>query len=170
MFPGGGREIAKFKGEQNTLRWQGRAGFARMAVEHNYPIVPAGLLGGDDVYRSLSSRGGRWEQLSLGVVQRLTGRAEMAIPLMHGIGPTLIPRPQRLYLGFAAPIETTKPARVSKDKWVATVRQKAKESLEEVLAELLDIRADDPYHNLNPLAWRTATPSPDGPLRIAHTT
>src|SRR5690349_11555557 len=31
VFPGGGREIAKFKGEENTLRWQGRSGFARIA-------------------------------------------------------------------------------------------------------------------------------------------
>jgi Tetracyclin repressor-like, C-terminal domain len=37
----------------------------------------------------------------------------MAFPVMHGIGPTLIPRPQRMYLRFAAPIDTTKPARVS---------------------------------------------------------
>lgn len=160
VFPGGGREIAKFMGEENTLRWQGRAGFARMAVEHDYPIVPAGLIGGDYVYRSMSSRGGTWERLSTRLAQRLAGRSDMAIPLMRGVGPTLIPRPQRMYLGFAAPIETTKPARVLKDEWVATVRQKTKESLEALLAELLVVRADDPYRNLNPLAWRDATPSP----------
>ena len=42
---------------------------------------------------------------------------------MHGIGPTPTPRPQRMHPRFAAPIDTTKPARVSEENWVATVKQ-----------------------------------------------
>ena len=64
VFPGGGREIAKFKGEEYTLRWEGRAGFARLSVENNYPIVPVGLVGGDDMYQSVTTREGRWGQLN----------------------------------------------------------------------------------------------------------
>lgn len=156
VFPGGGREIPKFKGEEYTLRWQGRAGFARLAVEFAYPIVPAALVGGDDVYQSLSSRGGAWERISGAVSQRLSGRSDMAAPLVRGIGPTLIPRPERMYLRFGAPIETAKPAKTPESTWVESVRQKAQEALEEDLADLLTIRADDPYRNLNPLAWRNA--------------
>jgi hypothetical protein len=81
-------------------------------------------------------------------------------PLLHGIGPTLIPRPQRMYLRFAAPIDTTKPPRVSEAKWVATIKQNTQESLEQTLADLLVIRSSDPYRELNPLAWRTATQPP----------
>ncbi|MCW2653506.1 MAG: hypothetical protein JWR32_4482 [Mycobacterium sp.] len=44
--------MPKFKGEEYTLRWQGRSGFARLSLRHNYPIVPVGLVGGDDVYQS----------------------------------------------------------------------------------------------------------------------
>lgn len=161
VFPGGGREIPKFKGEEYTLRWQGRAGFARLAVEHDYPIVPVGLVGGDDVYRSLSRRGGNWERFSVALSRRLSGPPEMAIPLQHGIGPTLIPRPQRMYLRFGAPIDATKPARVSNEKWVATVREKTQQSLEQILTDLLDVRAEDPYRHLNPLAWRQAVTPPD---------
>lgn len=157
VFPGGGREIPKFKGEENTLRWQGRAGFARLSVENDYPIVPVGLIGGDDMYRSLTTREGLWGRLSQGLAEKLSGRADMAMPLMHGIGPTLIPRPQRMYLRFSAPIETTKPARVSEAKWVDTVKQNTQDSLEQVLADLLVVRTGDPYRELNPLAWRTAT-------------
>ncbi len=157
VFPGGGREIAKYKGEEYTLLWQGRAGFARLAAEHNYPIVPAGLVGGDDVYRSLITRDSRWGRLSQGLAERLSGRSDMALPLMRGIGPTLIPRPQRMYLRFAAPIDTTKPARVSDETWVATVKQKTQQALEQTLGELLEIRSSDPYRELNPLAWRAAT-------------
>ena len=157
VFPGGGREIPKFKGEEHTLRWEGRAGFARLAVEHDYPIVPAALVGGDDVYRSFTTRDGWWGRVSQGVSERLSGRSDMAVPLICGIGPTLIPRPQRMYLRFATPIATTKPARVSGEKWVATVKQKTRESLEQTLGELVELRATDPYRELNPLTWHRAT-------------
>ncbi|MDT5195381.1 MAG: hypothetical protein QOH20_2135, partial [Mycobacterium sp.] len=160
VFPGGGREIPKFKGEEHTLRWHGRAGFARLSVENDYPIVPVGLVGGDDVYRSLTTRDGLWGRLSQGLTEKLSGRTDMALPLMHGIGPTLIPRPQRMYLRFAAPIDTTKPTRVSEEKWVVAVKQNTQEALEQTLADLLAIRDGDPYRELNPLAWRTATQPP----------
>ncbi|KWX23058.1 glycerol acyltransferase [Mycolicibacterium wolinskyi] len=157
VFPGGGREIPKFKGEQYTLRWEGRAGFARIAAEHAYPIVPVALVGGDDVYVSVTTRDHWLGRLSETVSEKLSGRTDMAMPLLRGVGPTLIPRPQRMYVRFAAPVDTTKPARMSAEKWTATVRQNTKESLEQSLAELLKIRSDDPYRELNPLAWRRAT-------------
>lgn len=159
VFPGGGREIPKFKGEEYKLRWEGRAGFARLAVEHGYPIVPVGLVGGDDVYRSLSTREGRWGRLSQGLTERLSGSSGMAMPLVRGIGPTLIPRPQRMYLKFGAPIVTTKPARVTDETWVGTVKQSTQKALEQSLADLLEVRSDDPYRGVNPRAWRTAIPS-----------
>jgi 1-acyl-sn-glycerol-3-phosphate acyltransferase len=162
VFPGGGREIPKFKGEENTLRWNGRAGFARLSVENDYPIVPVGLIGGDDMYRSLTTREGLWGRLSQGLSEKLSGRTDMAMPLVHGIGPTLIPRPQRMYLRFGAPIDATKPTRVSEAKWVATVKQNTQESLEQILADLLVVRTGDPYRELNPLAWRTATQPAEG--------
>jgi 1-acyl-sn-glycerol-3-phosphate acyltransferase len=157
VFPGGGREIPKFKGEEHTLRWDGRTGFARLAVEHNYPIVPVALVGGDDVYRSLTTRQGRWGRLSMRLTEKVSGRSDMAVPLMRGIGPTLIPRPQRMYVKFGDPIDTMKPPRVSEEKWAATVKQSTQNSLEQSLADLLEVRAGDPYRELNPRAWRTAT-------------
>jgi hypothetical protein len=84
----------------------------------------------------------------------------MALPLTRGLGPTLIPRPQRMYLRFAGPIDTTKPASVSEEKWVAKVKEKTKESLQQSLADLLVIRGRDPYRELNPLAWRSASRPP----------
>lgn len=156
VFPGGGREIAKFKGEENTLRWQDRAGFARISAEHDYPIVPAGLIGGDDVYRSLTSRDGLFGRFSQRIAKALGAPGDMAMPLLRGIGPTLIPRPQRMYLRFAEPIDTARPAGVSAPEWADTVKQRTQTSLEAVLADLQEIRAGDPYRELNPLAWRDA--------------
>ncbi|SCX32492.1 Diacylglycerol acyltransferase [Mycolicibacterium fluoranthenivorans] len=157
VFPGGGREISEFKGEENALRWQGRSGFDRLAAEYGYPIAPVGLVGGDDVYRSFTTRDGAWGRLSQRLTERLSGRSDMAMPLVLGIGPTLIPRPQRMDLRFGDPIDTTKPARVAEDKWAGTVKQNAQQSLEQILSDLLDIRSGDPYRELNPFAWRNAT-------------
>jgi 1-acyl-sn-glycerol-3-phosphate acyltransferase len=156
VFPGGGREIAKFKGEEYRLNWNGRSGFARIAVENDYPIVPVGLVGGDDVYKSLVTRDSVLGRLSQTVSAKLTGRGDMAMPLMRGIGPTLIPRPQRMYLRFGQPIDTTKPDRVATEDWVASVRKDTQQSLETILTELLAIRAGDPFRELNPLAWTSA--------------
>ncbi len=156
VFPGGGREIAKFKGEEYHLNWRGRSGFARIAVENDYPIGPVGLVGGDDVYKSLVTRDSRLGRLSQAVSTRMTGEPNMAMPPMRGIGPTLIPRPQRMYLGFGEPISTAKPEDLSTEDWVASVRERTQESLKSILSDLLAIRADDPFRELNLLAWASA--------------
>jgi 1-acyl-sn-glycerol-3-phosphate acyltransferase len=156
VFPGGGSEIAKFKGEEYRLNWNGRSGFARIAVENDYPIVPIGLVGGDDIYKSLVTRDSALGRLSQAVSAKLSGRADMAMPLMRGIGPTLIPRPQRMYLRFGEPIDTAKPDRISTEDWVASVRNDTQESLEMILTNLLALRAGDPFRELNPLAWASA--------------
>ncbi|MEN4446340.1 1-acyl-sn-glycerol-3-phosphate acyltransferase [Mycobacterium sp. SM3041] len=159
VFPGGGRELAKFKGEENTINWLGRAGFAREAIIGGYPIVPVTLVGGDDMYQHLFTRDSTLGRLSMTISEKITGRPNMPIPLMRGIGPTLIPRPQRMYLRFGAPITTTKPADVSGETWIATVKETTQEALETSFVDLLSVRAADPYRALNPLAWpRAARP------------
>jgi hypothetical protein len=78
------------------------------------------------------------------------------MPIMRGIGPTLIPRPQRMYLRFGEPIDTTKPESVATENWVESVRKSIQQSLEAILADLLALRADDPFRELNPFAWSNA--------------
>ncbi|GJO25133.1 membrane protein [Mycobacterium marinum] len=156
VFPGGGREIAKFKGEEYHLNWNGRNGFARIAAENDYPIVPVGLVGGDDVYKSMVTRDSTLGRLSQAVSVKLTGRSDMAMPLMRGMGPTLIPRPQRMYLRFGEPIDTTQPDGRATQDWVESVKKSTQHALETILAELLSIRAGDPFRALNPLSWASA--------------
>ena len=157
VFPGGGREIAKFKGEEYRLRWQGRAGFARLSVQNGYPIVPAGLVGGDDVYRSLTARDSAYGRFSEALGRRLNGRPDMAMPLMRGIGLTLIPRPQRMYLRFGSPIDTSRPLGVTEQEWVDIVKGQTLRALENILGDVRLLRTGDPYRGLNPLAWHRAT-------------
>ncbi len=94
VFPGGGREMPKFKGEEYQLRWEGRSGFARLAIAHDYPIVPVGLVGGDDVYHGLVERDSALGRVSQFVGRRLGGRPDMAIPPTRGLGPDSHSRPQ----------------------------------------------------------------------------
>ena len=156
VFPGGGREIMKFKGEEYVLNWQGRSGFARIAAENDYPIIPVGLVGGDDVYKSLVTRDSSLGQLCQTLSTKLSGEADMAIPLMRGVGPTLIPRPQRMYLQFGAAIDTTKPDTVSTENWISSIKKITQEALETILLDLQAVRANDPFRELNPLAWPKA--------------
>ena len=110
----------------------------------------------DDVYQSLFARDSAWGRLSQTIGERLSGRGDMAMPLMRGIGPTLILRPQRTDLAFGEPISTTKPACKDAATWLETVRDTTKQSLEEILADLQVVRAEDPFRRLNPLAWPNA--------------
>ena len=43
VFPGGGRDMLKFKGEEYRLLWQGRSGFARLAIAM-VQLTPLGIL------------------------------------------------------------------------------------------------------------------------------
>lgn len=156
VFPGGGRDMLKFKGEEYVLQWERRSGFARLAVARDYPIVPVGLVGGDDVFSSLVERGGAWERRSRGLGERLHGLPGVGIPILRGWGPTVVPRPQRMYLRFASPIDTSRPPRIGNDRWIATVKEQAKSALQATLAELQELRENDPFRNLNPLAWGRA--------------
>lgn len=47
-------------------------------------------------------------------------------------------------------------ARKDAATWLETVRDATKQSLENLLADLLAVRAEDPFRRLNPLAWPSA--------------
>ncbi|MCQ4361482.1 acyltransferase family protein [Mycobacterium gordonae] len=156
VFPGGGRDMLKFKGEEYQLRWEGRSGFARLAIAHDYRIVPVALVGGDDVYLSLVQRGSGWERMTRTIGERIHGVTGVGIPLARGLGPTIIPRPQRMYLRFGQPIDTHRPQGVHPGEWETDVKQRAQTALETALADLQSLRAGDPFRHLNPLRWTRA--------------
>jgi 1-acyl-sn-glycerol-3-phosphate acyltransferase len=161
VFPGGGREMPKFKGEEYTLRWNNRYGFARSAIQHGYPIITAVLVGGDDVFTSMTTRDSRWGQFSEWVGERISGRTDMAFPPVRGIGPTLIPRPQRMYLRFGVPIDTNRPGRTSAKNWVCTIKDRVQTELETTLSDLQRIREQEPDPELKPMTWRSAVMPPE---------
>ena len=50
VFPGGGREVVKRKGEEYQLIWKDRYGFLKLAQEFDYDIAPFVAVGGDEVF------------------------------------------------------------------------------------------------------------------------
>jgi 1-acyl-sn-glycerol-3-phosphate acyltransferase len=111
IFPGGAREVFKHKGERYHLIWKNRTGFAAMAIKHGYPIVPFAAVGAEECYDILVDSD-EMRHSALGpVLEWLTPRPDELPPVVAGIGP--LPRPQRFYFRFAAPIETRRWAKRS---------------------------------------------------------
>lgn len=105
VFPGGAREVFKHKGEQYHLIWKNRIGFAALAIAHGYPIVPFAAVGAEECYDILVDSD-ELRRTPLGpALEWLTPRADELPPVVTGLGP--LPRPQRFYFRFEAPIETT---------------------------------------------------------------
>ena len=160
VFPGGAREISKDRGEEYTLNWENRDGFARIAIEKEYPIVTVALVGGDDVYTSMVRRDSTLGRFGRWAGQRLTGRSDITMSPVRGVGLTLIPKPQRMYLAFGQPIDTRRSPGVSVETWTGAVKRRVQQDLEAALLDLQRIRATDPYRRMNPVGRSSAVPSP----------
>lgn len=146
VFPGGAREVFKRKGEQYRLRWSNRTGFARLAVEHGYPIVPFAAVGADDCYEIVLDAG---EVRRLLPPLRRLPRSDEMPPLVRGVGPTVIPRPQRFYFFFAPPFETTHLGGAAADEpAIFALREQVRAAVEAGLAFLLSERRRDPRRRL----------------------
>jgi 1-acyl-sn-glycerol-3-phosphate acyltransferase len=143
VFPGGAREVFKHKGEQYHLIWKNRTGFAALAIAHGYPIVPFAAVGAEECYDILIDSD-EMRQSPVGpLLERLTARADEIPPLVAGIG--LLPRPQRFYFRFAAPIETRKWARRSRDQAACLeVRAAVAQAIERGIKILQRARRGDP--------------------------
>lgn len=112
VFPGGAREVAKRKGELNQLVWKKRTGFVRMAIENGFDIVPFASHGCDETYKILydandilASRLGR-RLLSNAHINNALRGGDLFMPLVRGVGPTLIPRPNTFRFRIGKPIST----------------------------------------------------------------
>ena len=148
VFPGGAREVAKRRSEINRLTWKNRTGFARMAIEHGYDIIPFASVGCDESYTILfdgddfqNSRAGRW-LLKRPRLNNLLRGGDTFMPLVRGLGPTLLPRPEPFWFMIGKPIPTGEYAGREDDRdalW--DLRNKAAASIETMIGELKQRRA-----------------------------
>lgn len=144
VFPGGGREACRRKDEKYALLWDQRTGFARMALEAGCPIVPVAAIGPDDALDIVIDADHAIFKPLKALTDRIGFRWEIAPPVVKGIGPTPIPRPERFYFSFGTPIDTTPWADATDmDAAAAEVRDLVRKTVEEDIRFLLAEQARD---------------------------
>ncbi|HVN13661.1 MAG TPA: lysophospholipid acyltransferase family protein [Kineosporiaceae bacterium] len=146
VFPGGSREVFKRRRQSYQLLWRDRMGFARLAIEHGYPIVPAAAVGAEDMLDVIADVDtpvyGEFARL----VKKVTGYP--APPIVRGVGLTPVPRPVRLYFWFGEPIDTTRFAGQKDEAAARTIRDEAKLAILAGIQFLRDERDRDPDRGL----------------------
>ncbi len=145
VFPGGGREVARRRGDHYPLVWRERIGFARLALEFGYPVVAVSMIGVDDMWDVVADSGDPIYAPARALAKRLEVDPELLMPIVRGIGPTPIPRPQRIYGRIAAPID----ARRFGDSWedaagARALRDRVRETVAAGITELQAEREADP--------------------------
>ena len=136
VFPGGADEVFKERGQDYRLMWKKRLGFARLAIESGYPIVPFAAVGAEEMFRVLLDSHTPIAAQVSALMRRLVGLP--LPPISRGLGPTLLPRPERLYFWFGAPLETGKFGGAGEDDVGArAVRDQVKAAVEEGIQTLL---------------------------------
>ncbi len=151
IFPGGAREVLKRKGEKYTLLWGNRTGFARMAYEHSYTIVPIAAVGADDSYDILLDENDVKKLPFFQHIKKHAPRNDVLFPsLPIGLFGTPLPIPQKYYFSAAHPIESEHfQSHDDEEKAIFALREEVRHSLEEELKKLLAYRRQD--QRLTPL-------------------
>jgi 1-acyl-sn-glycerol-3-phosphate acyltransferase len=150
VFPGGGREVFKRKGEAYRLTWKDRYGFVRLAIEHGYTITPYATAGAEESFDVLLDAGdylrspvGRILKAS-GIADRYLRGGEELPPVVRGLGLTVLPRPEKMYFLIGRPMDM-KPYRGRHDDppTLRRVRDRVERQLYRQIAEARKYRARD---------------------------
>jgi 1-acyl-sn-glycerol-3-phosphate acyltransferase len=109
VAPGGMRELLRSSDQRYQVHWQDRLGFAKLAIEMEVPIVLAACPKADDLYHVYSNP----------MTETLFKKFRMAMPVVRGLGNTLIPQAVKLihHVGESLP-----PPAKSEDPAIAQVR------------------------------------------------
>ncbi len=148
VYPGGGREVMKNKDELYQLVWKQRTGFARMAMQNGYDIIPFAAIGADDAYTIqydtndfYQSKVGKWLQKT-GISDKYLRGGDAFVPLATGLG--LLPRPEKMYFAFGERITTVAMQTQSENKdlqW--QVREQVEAKIYQLMDDLFALRAED---------------------------
>lgn len=152
VFPGGGREVMKHRNEQYQLVWKERIGFARMAIEHQVPIVPFASVGVEDMFEIVADaddilRSPAGDLLrAVGITEQKWFRhGEVLPPIARGKVLGVLPRLERQYFLFGEAIDTTRYAGRHDDRGACfALRREAQAAIEGQIAQLIEVREADP--------------------------
>lgn len=158
IFPGGAREAFKHKGEKYQLIWKKRLGFARMAIEHGYTVIPFSAVGGEECYELVYDSEEVLKTPLGKVLKKLGVRKDLMLPVIKGVGFTPFPKPQRFYYKFGKPISTDVYKGENEDDHNAKdLKARIKFFVEEGIEELLEYRKKDPKRKLGNRLWKQIT-------------
>lgn len=152
VFPGGAYEAVKPVSQLYELQWKERYGFVKLAAQHGYTIMPFGLVGPDEFYGHLLE-GQDIPETALGKVLSRMGvlnesfRTEILPPVPVGALGSLLPKPQRCFLGFGEPVDLAKHKgkKLTKKK-LQDIRERVANEIETQLDALL-IRQEETRQN-----------------------
>ncbi|MFN8112735.1 MAG: lysophospholipid acyltransferase family protein [Solirubrobacterales bacterium] len=151
VFPGGGREVARRRGDYYPLVWRERIGFARLALEFGYPVVPFAMIGVDDMWDVVADADDAIYAPARALAARVDVDPELLFPVVRGLGPTPLPRPQRIYARLREPVEAADFGSGWDDAdGAAALRDAVRDSVAEGIEELLAERESDPARRLIP--------------------
>ncbi|KAL3899056.1 MAG: hypothetical protein SGCHY_002315 [Lobulomycetales sp.] len=140
VFPGGAKEVFRDeRHEKYSLLWKQRKGFARLAIQHSYTIVPVASIGMEDMVKVGASFSSSWFWKMIGDKERALKNAFDAPESTRF--PILVPSGTHsdLYVSFGDPI--TPPALEScSEAQVWSFRELVKERLENLIQETLEWR------------------------------
>ena len=94
VAPGGMWEALRPTRERYAVRWASRKGFCRLALRAGVPLVLSACPAADDIYRLRASR----------LTDAAYHRLKVPLPIVRGLGPTVIPRPVVLTHYIAPPL------------------------------------------------------------------
>lgn len=146
VFPGGGREVAKRKGEKYKLIWKNRVGFARMAIRFGCPIVPFAAVGAEEAFDILIDANEILASPLGAILKRFGVDPDVIIPIARPL-----PRPERLYFYFGPAIDTRRyQGRYQDDEACFAVRREVERAVRRGIRILRAEQRRDPERHLLP--------------------
>lgn len=147
VFPGGAYEVNKPVSARYTLIWRERLGFARMAAEHGYTILPVATVGPDEFYgRYMESE--EWLHSRFGKLLIKYGlldpdiRPDLLPPIPSGLFGGILPKPQRFMMSIGQPIDLSAyKDQPSTDEHLKAIRDQVEISIKQQIQDLLLLRA-----------------------------
>ncbi|HEX7843180.1 MAG TPA: lysophospholipid acyltransferase family protein [Kofleriaceae bacterium] len=129
--PGGMRDALRSSRKKYQFDWTGRLGFVWVSMLAGVPIVLAACPKADDIYTVYDNPITGW------VYQRF----RVPLPLFRGVGPTLLPRPVKLFHVFGEPIYPPVPPEHVSEADVIRHHQYVVGRMHELIAQTLALSA-----------------------------
>ncbi len=105
LAPGGMIESLRSSKERYKIKWNSRKGFIKLALEAQVPIVLAACPQADKIFHVYNNP----------ITDFMYDKFKFPLPIFRGLGPTLIPRPVKLWHYVSEPIIPPKVKDISKE-------------------------------------------------------